>query len=465
MSTLLPNADRRQMPPVPVEASIHHHEPLLYVERQARHLQRNLQVLLDAQSDGLMAGLSGPHPDDSLSNGSPAPTPSTVSDSRGAPTVPVRQPAKRKIGLRAARKGILKSMHDLLSLKEEEKRILAGHLKERRNALKEVDAFVAKQHGLQETISAIQSDRDGQRSKELREEAHTLEHNINELEHKLNEMKARHRQVVSEISQVENSVEAKLSSYKASLSIHESKVRKYLEDPPLKPLPSMLKDSFYTLNPKRRTLDMAREHWRTEQSELRKRQRGVDLEIEALQEGSAVWQEVVAEVTDFEKRLKEEMRRSAEAESQLLKRPEVLENNVEENRARAILKDMDDTIARVEAKLTRAEEKDWKLLVCCIGAELEAFKEAKAILMNVFNISEDNNFRTPPERDQLDSKHDEDHHGEDHSDTHHDPHDVDNPEPPADLLTAAASPPPHDTATRSEDEDDEPDPAWLLSDT
>ncbi|KAL2216724.1 autophagy-related protein Atg28 [Thermoascus aurantiacus ATCC 26904] len=458
MSTLLSNADIRHMPPVPVEASIHHHEPLLYIERQARHIQRNLQVLLDAQSDGLLAGLSGHHPDDAFSNGSPTPTPSTVSHSRGAPTIPVRQPAKRKIGLRAARKGILKSMHELLNLKEEEKRILAAHLEERRNALKEVDAFVAKQHGLEETIAAIQSDRDSQRSKELKEEARSLEHEIKELEHRLYEMKARHRHVLNEISQVENSVEAKLSSYKASLAIHESKVRKYLENPPLQPLPSMSKDSFYSLNPKRRTLDMARDHWRAEQSELRKRQRGVDLEIGALQEGSVVWQDVVSEVSGFEKRLREEMRRSVETQSQLLNPSETIGNNIEEDRARAIIKDMDDTIARVEAKLTLAEEKDWKLLVCCIGAELEAFKEAKAMLLDMFNMSEDN-IRPPPESDQLASKHDEH-----HSNAHNGPRDVDNPEPPADLLTATASSP-HETATRSEDEDDEPDPAWLLSDT
>jgi hypothetical protein len=34
---------------------MYHHDPLLYVERQTKHIQRNLQVLIDAQSEGLLS--------------------------------------------------------------------------------------------------------------------------------------------------------------------------------------------------------------------------------------------------------------------------------------------------------------------------------------------------------------------------------------------------------------------------
>ncbi|KAL1989229.1 hypothetical protein VTN96DRAFT_3776 [Rasamsonia emersonii] len=461
MSTLfsysdIPLPDRRNAP-VPLEASMQHNDPFLYVERQARHLQQNIQSLLDAQSEGLLAGLSGPRNDEAFSNGSSTPTVSGVSSPKGAPTIPVRQPPKKKIGLRAARKGILRSMHELLSVKEEEKRIIAARIQERRDAIREVDTFITKQQGLQKTISDIQNGRDGQRTGELKKEARNLEREIEELEHKLSEMRARYRHVVQEISYTENSVEAKLSSYKNSLSLLESEVRQYLQNPPLEPLPSTpAESSFYSLNPKRRTLEMAREHWRTEQAELRKRQRGVDAEIRALEEGGPVWQSVIAEVSNFEKRLKEEMQRSIGPGS-----AEARGGNVEEarDRAKKIIEDMDETANRLEEKLDLAEEKNWRLLVCCIGAELEAFKEARAMLLDTFHLSEEENKQTT-EVDKNNVKGREggeaaadDSVSEDHAD-----------EPPADLLRDI-SPSPRHGAMRSEDEDDGPDPAWLLSDT
>ena len=41
---------------------------------------------------------------------------------------------------------------------------------------------------------------------------------------------------------------------------------------------------------------------------------------------------------------------------------------------------MTSTILQLESKFKLAEARDWKLLVCCIGAELEAFREGKTIL-------------------------------------------------------------------------------------
>ncbi|GAD93491.1 conserved hypothetical protein [Paecilomyces variotii No. 5] len=456
MSILLPHRDRR-LKPLPLEASIHSHDPLLYIERQTKHLQRNLQTLLDAQSEGLLAVLSGSDQDDAVSTTNSNPTPSVSSSSR-APTVPVRQPAHKKIGLHAARRGILKSMRQLLALKEEEQRILTIQSDERRSAIGQVESFMSKQKGLENTISTIQDDHDSRRCHDLKDEARRLEHEISELENKLFEMKARHRTVVNEIAGVENSVEAKLSSYKASLSLLESEVRKYLRHPPLVPL--SVEATFYSLNPKRRTLEMAKEHWAMEQSELDKRKDSVLSEVGALDEGSAVWQAVVKDVTDFEKRLRDEMSRLFQGNSQLLDTQDSLGESTGE-KAKAILKDMEDTTNRIEEKLDLAEEKDWKLLVCCIGAELEALREGRAMLLDLFNLSSDS-FRTAPECESTEAKPDDIPAAEEeHNDPHGDPLSMDNPEPPPDLLRDTS---PSHEATRSEDEDDEPDPAWLLSD-
>jgi hypothetical protein len=467
MSTLFSYSDiplpDRPLAAVPLEASIAHIDPFVYIERQAKHLQQHIQNLLDAQSEGLQASLSDPRTDDVLSTGSSTPTVSVTGVPRTIPAIPVRQPPRKKIGLRAARKGILRSMNDLLRLREEEKRVVDLRMQERRAAIKDVDTFTGKRQGLEKTISDMQNDRNGKRTEELRQEARSLEHEIEETELKLTEMKARHRQLVREISRTENAVEAKLSSYKASLSMLESEVRRYLQHPPLAPLHSDLPEagsSFYSLNPQRRTLEMVREHWRKEQAELRTRQRGVDLEIGALEEGGPVWQSVVSEVSNFEKRLKEHMHSSIMM-SRSSSEPQD-GTTVEHEQAKRIIRDMDDTTHRLEEKLDLAEDKDWKLLVCSIGAELEAFNEAKTMLLRLFHLSEDpdgtserkpSSDHIPTEGQQESLITDADGASEELVD-----------EPPADLLRDVSSPASHPAATRSEDEDDEPDPAWLLSD-
>ena len=434
MSVSLAYADKH-LKPLPIRASAHHQDPLLYIDRQTKHIERNLQVLIDAQSEGLLAGLSGPQQND---------TPS-LSDSKV--TVPVRQPAPKKIGLRAAREGIFKSIYDLLKLREEERELLGFRDGERKDALIEVDKFSSKKSGLEEAISSIRNNRDSQRSTDLKDEARTLESEIHELEARLYEMKAKHRHVVQEISEIENSVESKLSSYNASLSLVESNIRKYLQNPPLQPLsPTADEPTFYSLHPKRRTLDMAREHWAAEQERLHKRQSEVDTEIQALEAGGDVWKQVVMEVTGFEKRLRSEMRRSIQTQSQVLEADGPSGNKVEDGRAQTIIDDLQATTQRIEGQLELAEERDWKLLMCCIGAELEALREAREMLLDVFNAQESPENKNP----------DPNGHGH-HDDPPADPLEVDNPEPPEDLLRDTGDHR-HDTT----DEDDEPDPAWLL---
>jgi hypothetical protein len=453
-----PALDKRKKP-VQDEFFIQHHNPLLHVERQARHLQQSLQNFLDAQSEGLLASLSGSDHDDVRSNDSTTPTPSTVSSPRRAPTIPAKQLHKRKIGLGAARRGILRSMNLLLGIKEEERQIITTELEERMGALQEIDTFASKQHGLEKAISDIQDGRDGRRSKSLQEEARNLEKDIHDLEVKLLEMKSRYRQIINEISHVENSVEAWQSSYETSLSLLESEVQRYLQNPPVKKLQFISTESpFYSLNPKRRTLDMAREHWRSEQVELRKRLRGVHREIGALEEGGSVWLSVITEVTNFEKKLKDRMNRFQQTRPlppDLLDSQVASRNNFEDDHTNAIVQDMDETIRQLEDKLDLAERKDWKLLVCCIGAELEAFKEGKAMLLETLRIKEGG--PTIAEEVKDSGSHEEDiAPGASGSE--------DLAGPSADFLRNTHSPP-HLGAARLEDEDDEPDPTWLLSDT
>ncbi|KAF4226362.1 hypothetical protein CNMCM6457_007574 [Aspergillus fumigatiaffinis] len=454
MSAIFPKNAKQNLLSLPLRMPTSQQDPLLYIDRQTKYIQRSLQVLIDAQSDGLLAGLAGTPHTDSISNQSFTPT--EFSRSKSPSTIPVRQPVARKIGLRDAREGIFKSIYDLLKLKEEEREILSFRLDERADALEQIDRFSTKRTGLKDAISTIHDNEESYRSKELLEESHQLETEIQELETRLLEMKARHRLVIRELAQMEDAMESKLSSYKASLSLVESDIEKFLKDPPVKPDPVTSSHStFYSLNPKRRTLEMAHEHWTTEQDDLRKRQQEVDAEIQALEEGGGVWKQVVGEVTDFEKRLRSAMRRSIQTQPQLLDTEGHSKANTENDQVQFIIEDLEHTTSRVEQHLNLAEKKDWKLLTCCIGAELEALREAREMLLDAFDASTED--KSPAsERETTNARL-----PDDRNDALTDPLGVDNPEPPADLLRDAEhrSPEPN---FRSDNEDDEPDPAWLL---
>ncbi|KAJ5580610.1 hypothetical protein N7450_006911 [Penicillium hetheringtonii] len=428
MSTLMPFRDKR-LPPVPATASIYHNNPLLYVDRQSKHIQRNLQALVDAQSEGLLSGLAQQqeHPEDT-SDGSFTPTSSSrAGRSRSPSTIPARQPQPKKIGLKAARQGIFKSIYDLLKLREEEREILSSQTDERDHALNEIQGFTSRRSGLEESISNIHNSQDSQRAKHLQEEAQTLETDIHQLETRLYEMKARHRCIVGQISHIENSVEAKLSSYNQSLSLLQKDIQAYLRDPPVPPLSQRNKDqtTFYTLNPKRRTLEMAQELWKSEQESLRGRQgrasmrRYMQLDTQATHPNG----------DEHAMKLKGEL-------------------------AAGVAHDLDTVTQALEAHLELAERKDWKLLVCCLSAELEALRSARELLLPAFGLSvpvQQNDSSPSPSTERPCKAVDTQGEASDYEN--------DDLEPPADLLKDGDV---HNTDTASRYEDDEPDPAWLM---
>ncbi|OJD19902.1 hypothetical protein AJ78_00096 [Emergomyces pasteurianus Ep9510] len=464
MSTLLPyDNGQTRLIPVPPDVAVHHYDSFLHIERQSRQLQRDLQTLLDAQSNGLAAGLSGSARDDSTSNGSMTPTPTSTqlgSSPRNALTIPVRQPVKKRIGLRGARRGILKTMHTLLSLKEEERRLIDSELKNRRSAVKEVENFVSKQSGLEKAIAEIQTREGSLRAENLMREARTLETDIRDLESRLLQMKARHHHILNEVSQIQNSVDAQLSSYKASLALVETEVSRYLRSPPIRPLvpPSATPPPFYALNPKRRTLEMAKEQWEIEQNELRSKRRKVDLEIEALREGGGVWQKVVSDISSFEKLLRQEMR-SWQLGSRLV---EHQNGDPTFAQGQTVLNELADSASQLETSLQLAEQKNWNLLICCIGAELEAFREAKRLLLEAFPMIKNGNVSgagLSNETRELNQSPQED------VSRAASPKKEDSNDPPSPSAANNAAPQTHSSPVQSSrsEEDDEPDPAWLLS--
>lgn len=361
-------------------------DALIAISRQEAHLQSTLQDFLDAQSEGLLAGLtSGQLQDETSTTGSRTPT--TLYSSPGGPrkprtTVPVRQPAKKKVGLKGARRGIARAISDLASLKTEEERILHGELSQRAETLSTVQRFEAKILGLKGHIDSIESEDTARQVEDLKGEERVLDHEIQELENKLWEMKAKHRHLLQEIEGLDNSVQSKLSSYQSALILAEKESRKFLERPPISRNVTTTAIGLWALPVERRTLQMARDQYVEEQDVLRKRLDDVEMERGALEDGSGVWNEVIEEVNGVERLLREEMR---EMQGPLVPGNE---NGNAIGGMRKILDHMSKASSRIASELQVSEARDWKLLVCCIGAELEAMSEGQVVLQSALDAAE-----------------------------------------------------------------------------
>ena len=360
---------------------------LIAISRQEAHLQSTLQHFLDAQSDGLLAGLaSGPPQDETSSTGSRTPT--TSYSSPGGPKksrrsiIPVRQPPKKKVGLKGARRGIARAVSDLASLKLEEGRIIENELSERAQILSTVQQFESKIIGLKGHIDSIESEDKARKVEDLKGEERALGQEIQELETRLWEMKAKHRQLLQEIEGLDNSVQSKLSSYRSALMLAEKESRTFLERPPIQGSVTTSTTGLWSLPVERRTLQMVRDQYADEQDLLRKRFDDVEMERGALADGSGVWNEVVDEVNGIESLLREEMRE--------VQAPLVLEdgNGNAIGGMRKILDHMSKARSRIASKLEVSEARDWKLLVCCIGAELEAMNEGQTVLQRALKAAE-----------------------------------------------------------------------------
>ena len=369
-------------------------DALLTLFRQEAHLQSTLQQLLDAQSEGLLAGLAGgvPARDDGESSMEGSRTPTTFASTPTGSTihaskhsksvVPVRQPPKRKLGLRGARRGIARTINDLAALKSEEGRILEDEVSSCSDILSTISSFSHKTTGLRTQIGEISSEESSRRVEDLKQEEKNLGNEIHAMETQLYEMKARQRHLVREIEGLSNSVQSKLSSYESALKLAEKDVRRFLDRPPLGMSTTApgggsggKGKGMWSLPKERRTLEMAKDYYTEEQQTLKTHFEGVRAETLALEDGGVIWGEVVEEVNAVEKALREEMQR--------MQTP-LLDPGQGERGAtpgmKAILETMQKARASIENKLDHAESNNWKLLVCCIGAELEALTEGQAVL-------------------------------------------------------------------------------------
>lgn len=365
-------------------------DPLLALERTEKAIHNDLQILLDAQSTGLLHGFGGDVGGDASSDaGSSTPTTRSIqrSSSRGKSggIVPIRQPRRMFVGLRGARRGLLKDMGKLIAVKREEGGVLVGEIGRRNEVLRRVELYEQKIEGVKNQLSKYgelrtsgEGDGNGEEGREiaeLRNEERAVEDDIREMEDRLAQMKAKKRWLAERINESVNRREAQVSSFRGALREVESEVTEFLKRPPIQ-VSSVMGDEegFTTLPPGRRTLEMAKEWWNKEIAQLEIRKEEVENEKLALEEGATLWEESISIVTEFEDDLRRQM----------------ANNGVQSvERLREQIGKMSKVIMKLGDTLSTAEERGWNLLICAVGAELEAFKEGEGILRGAVAMSQE----------------------------------------------------------------------------
>ncbi|EAQ83389.1 hypothetical protein CHGG_09793 [Chaetomium globosum CBS 148.51] len=159
---------------------------------------------------------------------------------------------------------------------------------------------------------------------------------------------------------------------------------------------------FLRLRPERRTAEMAREWWEGEVDILERRKEEVDKERAALEAGVEVWTGAVKLVSDFETELRKEMNgvgNNATSNGKGKGREgDPPSPTAPEQTMYAQLDKMRAVMRGLEERLQITEENGWNLLICAIGAELEAFKQAEGMLRDTlraagFDVGDDDDGR------------------------------------------------------------------------
>ncbi|KAF6823663.1 autophagy-related protein 28 [Colletotrichum plurivorum] len=390
------------------------------LQQRERALQKEVQHFLDMQASGLGAGReqsetsSATGLDTWSDSGSSTPTgtfySTATSKSRMMASLdpPVRATAKGDIipirqpkssgprGLRSARSGLRQSLAALMDLKTEENAYIESALSQRRQAIAHLDKLDARRTSISTELHSLADDEEEPLAKELRdlgEQHETLGEDIRLLEERLVGMRNRQRWLERKMEDVRNRREAGLSGYRGALKEVEGEVASLLRRPPIEPLdPEVIEvvsrnapeaagnsndvlggAEFFRMIPARRTLSMAKDWWEGEVEHLQKLKAQVDKDCEALDQGAELWQETINLVTAFEADLRKSMDSGASGKGKHTLR-------TQQEAVEPLLPRMGKVILELENNMRTAERNSWNLLICAIGAELEAFREAEVLL-------------------------------------------------------------------------------------
>ncbi|KAK2017248.1 hypothetical protein LZ32DRAFT_42340 [Colletotrichum eremochloae] len=391
------------------------------LQHRERSLQKEVQRLLDMQATGLVSGSeslepSAGGPETWSDSGSSTPTGTFYSTAtsksrmmmsldppvRATPRgdiIPVRQPkSSGPQGLRAARNGLRRVLAALTDLKAEENEYIESSLSQREKALAYLGDLDARRTSISAELHSLADDEEEPLAKELRslgKQHKSLGQEIRQLEEKLVGMRNRQRWLERKMEDVRNRREAGLSGYRGALKEVEGEVASLLRQPPIEPLDLEIVEAvtrgepgrasnaqdppggadFFRMIPPRRTLTMAKDWWESETDLLLKRKMQVAKDRDALDQGTELWQETIKLVTSFEADLRQSLSNGGSTTAKG-KQPQRAGNEGVE----ALLPRMGKVILELEEHVRTAGRNNWNLLICAIGAELEAFREAESLL-------------------------------------------------------------------------------------
>ncbi|KAL7906066.1 hypothetical protein GGI35DRAFT_482852 [Trichoderma velutinum] len=378
------------------------------LRRQEKALEQDVQRLLDQQAAALAAG-SG-NENDASSTGSSTPTGTFYSTkssksrmtsslyvppraTRDGNVVPIRQPANDKPpGLKSTRDDLRKLIASMTKLKRDENAHIVDAMVQREDALNYLDGLGTRKSDIQAELHDLEENGDEPLAKELRElgtQHDAVSEEIRQLEERLAAMRFQCRTLEERMDDIKNKREAGLSGYHGALRDVTNEVKAFVQHPPIQPLdPDLLTHGdevegdpaasggieFMRLIPERRTLDMAKSWWEAEMLVLERCKERIDTDRLALEEGGQVWDKVTQLVSAFEADLRQAMQNgtSSPSDSSLKGKEKV---PTQEEIISSQVSRMKQVIEDLESYMRLAEEKHWNLLICAIGAELEAFKE------------------------------------------------------------------------------------------
>ena len=351
-------------------------------------------MFLDAQADGLMEGITG---DIDVEDG----LKSHDSFSQAGNVVPSRQPSSQSIALNEARQGITSTMIELAKVKHQECDSLTKDLEAVESHLGQIKAWRLRQLQLEEQLDSLKAFPPRSDADALRDERQSLQQRIDAMMATVNGLKSQQRTIDARLSQLENAAESKSSSYRTSLSILNSEVDKFLRDPPeFSLMVESEVEPLLDLPKSRRTLGLAEEYLKALQTTETRHIDDARREELALENGARTWSEAVGEVAGFEAQLKKEIGNLGQrvrsgnpgAASDALN---------EEGNMRKILAIMHEVLERLETAFQEADSNGWTLLVCSIGAELEAFRQGHEILLQASTTSAETEPIAASNADQL----------------------------------------------------------------
>ena len=353
-------------------------ERRVILSRQQRTIETRLQQLIDEQGEGLLQGLGKtPQPSSSVKDVHPvlgrSSPPGRSQQSQSSTSMPSTR--RQLLGLKDSRRGIASSLTELVDLKMKELDFAQRDCDKSTQDLAHLHNISAKEAGLMRQINSIEGQEANSKLQSLRQEECVLGEEIAIHEARLVEMRGRQQLLRHDTRALDNKIQSQLSSYRGALGLAREEIEEYLARAPKSGIQKQDRKSFWKLPSERRTLEVATENLQHELDKFRTQAKNLHQEKNALELGSSMWQDVVHIITSVEATIREEVERLGINEGMV-----ETESSANVQRLDQLLELLRTAQTQIRSKLDTAQNKGWNLLVCCIGAELQAITDGSAML-------------------------------------------------------------------------------------